>query len=355
MSGELPHFDPIVFENIDETSIAKAALKTRGAAGPSGQNAEGWRRMLVSKNYGQCGKDLRTAIAAMTRNLCCREVALIPDTNKTNIEAYTACRLMMLNKMPTGIRPIGIGEVLRRIVGKAILGEIKEDIIESAGCLQVCAGQKAGCEAAAHAMDEIFKEEQTDAVLFIDASNAFNSLNRKTMLHNMDYLCRPLALYMKNCYGTPSRLFVMGGHEFSSQEGTTQGDPTAMPAYGIGILPFLSLINPSSEENVKQLAYADDLGGGSKLTLLREWWSRVVEHGPKFGYFPKASKSWLVVKEDMLLQAEELFRDTGINITTEGRKYLGGYVGTEEGSSASPRQISIPASFISTLHSPCLV
>ena len=180
-------------------------------------------------------------------------------------------------------------------------------------------------------MDEIFKEEQTDAVLFIDASNAFNSLNRKTMLHNMDYLCRPLALYMKNCYGTPSRLFVMGGHEFSSQEGTTQGDPTAMPAYGIGILPFLSLINPSSEEKVKQLAYADDLGGGSKLTLLREWWSRVVEHGPKFGYFPKASKSWLVVKEDMLLQAEELFRDTGINITTEGRKYLGGYVGTEEG------------------------
>ena len=47
---------------------------------------------------------------------------------------------MMLNKMPTGIRPIGIGEVLRRIIGKAIRWEIKEDIIESAGCLQVCAG-----------------------------------------------------------------------------------------------------------------------------------------------------------------------------------------------------------------------
>ena len=70
----------------------------------------------------------------------------------------------------------------------------------------------------------------------------------------------------------------------------------------------------------------------SSSSLLRDWWSRVVEHGPKFGYFPKASKSWLVVKEEKLQLAEELFRGTEINITTEGRKYLGGYVGTEEGS-----------------------
>ena len=47
--------------------------------------------------------------------------------------------------------------------------------------------------------------------------------------------------------------------------------------------------------------------------------------------FPKASKSWLVVKEEKLQMAEDLFRGTEINITTVGRKYLGGFVGTEEG------------------------
>ena len=56
---------------------------------------------------------------------------------------------------------------------------IRPEIINAAGSIQVCAGQKAGCEAAAHAMREIFEEEETDAVLFIDASNAFNSINRK--------------------------------------------------------------------------------------------------------------------------------------------------------------------------------
>ena len=49
-TGELPYFDPIVFTNIDEQSIAKAATKTKGAAGPSGLDADGWRRILISKN-----------------------------------------------------------------------------------------------------------------------------------------------------------------------------------------------------------------------------------------------------------------------------------------------------------------
>ena len=63
MKGEVPYFDPIIFHNIDESSIAKAAQRTKGAAGPSGLDADGWRRILVSKNYGKIGKDLRSAIS----------------------------------------------------------------------------------------------------------------------------------------------------------------------------------------------------------------------------------------------------------------------------------------------------
>ena len=48
-------------------------------------------------------------------------------------------------------RPIGVGEVLRRIVGKTIAGFLKEEIKEAAGPLQVFAGHSAGSEAATHA------------------------------------------------------------------------------------------------------------------------------------------------------------------------------------------------------------
>ena len=277
-------------------------------------------------NYGSTGKDLRTAIAKMAQKLCKEELT----TASESMEAYTANRLIPLEKAPSGIRPIGIGEVLRRIIGKAIVAEIKPEIMESAGNLQLCAGQKAGCEAAAHAMREIFEEDETDAVLFIDASNAFNSMNRSALLHNIQYLCPQMAIYVRNCYMTPARLFIAGGKELLSAEGTTQGDPLAMPAYGIGILPLLLLVK-EEEGNLKHVAYADDIGGGARLQNLRSWWDRIVEHGPKLGYHPKACKSWLVVKEEKLAEAERIFHGTEIKITTEGRKYLGGFVGIEDG------------------------
>ena len=54
----------------------------------------------------------------------------------------------------------------------------KQDIIEASGSLQVCAGYKSGSEAAIHAMHNILEADNTDALLLIDASNEFDSLNR---------------------------------------------------------------------------------------------------------------------------------------------------------------------------------
>ena len=55
----------------------------------------------------------------------------------------------------------------------------------SSGSLQVCAGLRSRSEAAVHAIRSIFEGEETDAVLLIDVSNAFNALNRAAALHNI--------------------------------------------------------------------------------------------------------------------------------------------------------------------------
>jgi len=81
-----------------------------------------------------------------------------------------------LSKNP-GLRPIGVAEVLRRIISKAILAIIGRDIKEAAGGVQLCVGQVSGCEAGVHAMRGIFDDEETEAILLVDATNAFNSLN----------------------------------------------------------------------------------------------------------------------------------------------------------------------------------
>ena len=42
---------------------------------------------------------------------------------------------------------------------------------------------------------------------------------------------------------------------------------------------------------------------------------------------PNAGKSWLVVKQEYLPKAEKLFADLGVQITSAGRRYLGGAIG----------------------------
>ena len=110
---------------------------------------------------------------------------------------------------------------------------MKEEIKETEGPLQVCAGYSAGSGAAIHAMSQVFVEEGTDGILLIDASNAFNQMNRSVALHNIQITCKEMSLYIINTYRSSSRLFICGGGEILSQEGTTQGDPLAMPWYSV--------------------------------------------------------------------------------------------------------------------------
>ena len=55
----------------------------------------------------------------------------------------------------------------------------------------------------------------------VDAENAFNSINRKALLHNIEYLCPVIATFVYNWYTKAARLFIIGGKEWRLREGTT--------------------------------------------------------------------------------------------------------------------------------------
>ena len=56
---------------------------------------------------------------------------------------------------------------------------------------------------------------------------------------------------------------------------------------------------------------------------LREWSSCLSSAGRPLGYFTNARKTWLVVKQEHLEHALDIFAGTGIQITSTGRPYLG--------------------------------
>ena len=56
---------------------------------------------------------MRNSVGDMTQRLC-------QDNTGKHFETFLACRLIPLNKKP-GVRPIGIGQVSRRTLGKAVM------------------------------------------------------------------------------------------------------------------------------------------------------------------------------------------------------------------------------------------
>ena len=59
---------PVMFDRITGKRVKTAALRTQGAAGPSGIDAAGWRWLCTS--FSKESTDLCNAIAAVARRLC---------------------------------------------------------------------------------------------------------------------------------------------------------------------------------------------------------------------------------------------------------------------------------------------
>ena len=128
----------------------------------------------------------------------------------------------------------------------------------------------------------------------------------------------------RRTFSTASRLIVRGGKEISSTEGTTQGDPIAMPLYAIAIAPLLQMIKSDDTKDVRHVAFADDLCGAGKFVQLRTWWDNIVVHGPHLGYYPRADKCWLIVRPHLgetpkksLLEPMFAFQPMGTNILVD--------------------------------------
>ena len=308
----------VMFEVIDGQLIRSTMLKMDGAAGPSGLDTAAWKRICIS--FKTASADLCESHANTARHLCSEHV------DPSEISALVACRLIALYKFP-GVRPIGVGETVRRVIGKVIATAISNDIQEAASPLQVqiCAGHLSGCEAAVHAMHQVYQTSSTEAVILVDACNAFNSLNRETALRSILHLCPPLAKILVNTYRDDVQLFI-DGDTLLSQEGTTQGDPLAMAMYAVAITP---VIRSLEDDEIKQVWFAYDAAAGGGLAGLRRWWDLIFEKGPAYGYYPNPTKTCLVAKEENIEMAKKVFQGTGISVTEEGKKHLGAAIGTQ--------------------------
>ena len=149
VSEQLPMLEDV---EITGAHILKVARTIQGGVGPGGSDASIWQEALLQ--YGAHSEWLRESVASLSRRI---SNSIVPWYD---LRALMASRMIALDKCP-GVRPIGIGETLRRIIGKTVCLATKGDIEGLCGVSQLCAGTAAGIEGAVHAINELFEEKKT--------------------------------------------------------------------------------------------------------------------------------------------------------------------------------------------------
>ena len=256
----LPGFEDVI---ISSAYIEKTTRSSQGSSVASGTDSEPWQTFLL--HHEAHSSHLRNEVATLATKMCNQ---ILPWSKG---RALISGRLIALDKCPC-VRPIGIGECLRRIICKSVAESTKIDLEETCSTDQLACGLKAGVEGAIHALSDVFDENKEDGcgMLLMDASNAFNSLNRETALQNARILWPRCSSFLLNTYRGFASLFVAGADEvIYSREGTTQGDPLAMFFYGVSLLPLIRKLE--DPKNVFQSWYADDSAALAKLKKLEIW------------------------------------------------------------------------------------
>ena len=171
---------------------------------------------------------------------------------------------------------------------------LKEDIKKAGACLQLCAGQETGCEAGIHIMPRIFESNKAETILMVDEESAFNSINRKALLHNIECLYPEIAAFLCNYYTITARLYYWRRiikMAWRNKKGEPKSDGNVCLRFNT-----ITQLSLTRQRSVKHVSFADDLTDAGKLEEIKIWWDTLMTEGPKYGYHPKPSKSFLIVK-----------------------------------------------------------
>ena len=163
--GAAPDVDP------DQVRRALASFAATSGAGPSGLRPSHLQDAL---RYSSGDLTLRLLAEVTSMILNCE----LPDDIRPWL---CGASLMALRKPNNSLRPVAVGETLRRLCSKVcvdFMGSSVRSILEP---VQVGVQTKFGCEAVVHATRQwthTFRDDPDRVLALVDLSNAFNCVSR---------------------------------------------------------------------------------------------------------------------------------------------------------------------------------
>lgn len=159
---------------------------------------------------------------------------------------FAGANLIALPKKDSNIRPIAVGEVLRRLVSKCVCVRLRTVFRDILSPTQYGVAIEDGVVRIIHRVRALHKiHNMSDSWVWakIDLSNAFNSVHRSSIFSEVSLRIPELLPWTLFCYQNPTYLRISDSDHIFSAEGVQQGDPLGPFLFSLAIHQFVTGIN----------------------------------------------------------------------------------------------------------------
>ena len=232
---------------VSEGEVMKAIKKFHlgSAAGGSGLRPNHIYELSKVQDFGHGS----TFISAMTRF-----VNLFLSGKRPPQLAPWLCGapLTALQKRNGGIRPIAVGETLRRLISSCAMNHISKTAANWFHPLQFGIATINGTEAVVHAVRKVTQHHGSNSeygLLSVDLTNAFNLVSRNAFLNGVKHHFPSLLTWTSYCYGGEASFLRSGEDSIRSVRGVQQEDPLGPLLFAIALQPIAADLRKRLQES----------------------------------------------------------------------------------------------------------
>ena len=194
LSQSILEAQPEVF-SLDEGLFVQSLRSSRrgAAAGPSGMTADHLQPLLDTARDTSLLYRFATVLAR----------GQAPDAA---VEGVRMGRITALQKPDGGVRGIVVGNVLRRLVAKAMAKQMAAKVEAAISPFQYALATKAGCESVAHISQSLTYQDERATIVSIDGVVAYDLISRNAMLEGIVSVPEGdrLLPFVRHFHGSPS-------------------------------------------------------------------------------------------------------------------------------------------------------